>query len=217
MSKGIGRIVGVGVILMAVFFAVSAWSATDGITGATSPKSQSTLDNLITAHNGEINANARYLAFAQKADEEGYGAVASLFRAAARAEQVHFERQAKIIKQLGGVLNTKIETPVVKTTKENLEAAFNGETYEYTVMYKEFLAQAEKENNKEAIDVFEDAQAAENVHANLYKNVLDNLDAWKKPKKDFYVCPLCGNVVTALQWATCPICKTPAGQFMLVS
>ena len=41
-----------------------------------------TLDNLQAAYNGESNASAKYAAFAKKADEEGYGQVASLFRAA---------------------------------------------------------------------------------------------------------------------------------------
>ena len=50
-----------------------------------------TLDNLVTAYNGESNAHARYVEFAKKADEDGYGQVASLFRAAARAEEIHAE------------------------------------------------------------------------------------------------------------------------------
>src|SRR5664279_5699849 len=97
--------------------------------------SATTLDNLQAAFNGESNANARYLAFAKKADEEGYGKVASLFRAAARAEQVHFERHAKVIRQMGGTPLAKIETPVVQSTAQNLKAAVDGETYETTVMY----------------------------------------------------------------------------------
>src|SRR5512140_902870 len=64
---------------------------------------KTTLDNLQAAFNGESNANARYLAFAKKADAEGYGTAASPFRAAARAEPVHFERHAKAIKELGAV------------------------------------------------------------------------------------------------------------------
>jgi rubrerythrin len=115
---------------------------------------KTTLDNLQAAFNGETNANTRYLAFAQKADEEGYGKVASLFRATARAEQVHFERQAKLIKELGAVPAASVETPVVKSTPENLEIAMKGEIYESTVMYPEFLAKAEKDHNKGAVDVF---------------------------------------------------------------
>lgn len=182
---------------------------------SSSPKT--TLDNLMAAFNGESNANARYLAFAQKADEEGYGPVASLFRAAARAEQVHFEHHAAVIKELGGTPEAKIETQVVKTTKENIEAAIKGETYETEVMYPEFLTKAEKDKISSAVDVFEDAQKAEAVHAQWYKTALANLDAWKGAKNDFLVCPVCGNVVDVLPGAACPICQTDTKKFMAVS
>lgn len=176
-----------------------------------------TLKNLMDAYNGESNANARYLAFAKKADEEGYGKVASLFRAAARAEQIHFERHASVIMAMGGTPKATIVTPAVNTTQGNVEEAFMGETYEKNVMYPEFLAQAEKAGNKEAVDAFEDAQAAEGVHAALYKEVLDNMEAWKGAKKDFYVCPLCGNVVARLPAAVCPICATETKKFIMVN
>jgi rubrerythrin len=184
---------------------------------AAAPASKTTLDNLLTAYDGESNANARYLAFAKKADEEGYGQAASLFRAAARAEQVHFERHAAVIKELGGTPKANIETPVVKTTKENLEVAFKGEIHESTVMYPEFIAKAKKDKIKSAVDAFEDAGAAEAVHAKWYKKAIDNLDAWKGQKKDFYVCPLCGNVVDVLKGSKCPICATDTTKFMPVS
>jgi len=177
----------------------------------------STLANLMTAYNGESNANARYLAFAAKADEEGYGPVASLFRAAARAEQIHFERHAEAIKKLGGTPEATIETTLVKSTKENLEAALKGETYERDIMYPEFLKQAEKDKNKDAIDAFEDAQAAEGVHAKWYAQVLKGMSAWKGGNKEFFVCPLCGNVVDVLPGLTCPICATPTEKFIAVS
>ena len=184
--------------------------------GSTSP-AKTTLDNMMTAFNGESNANARYLAFAKKADEEGYGKVASLFRAAARAEQVHFERHAEIIKKLGGTPVATIETPDVKSTKENLESAVAGETYESTVMYPKFIAQAKKEGVDIALDPLEDAEKAETVHAKLYKSALADLDAWKGTSKDFFVCPLCGNVVDVLPDMVCPICDTAKDKFMPVS
>ncbi len=167
---------------------------------------KTTLDNLQAAFNGESNANARYLAFAKKADEEKYAKAATLFRAAARAEQVHFERHAKVIKELGGTPTANIETPVVKSTAENLKAAMEGEIYESTVMYPEFLAKAEKDNNKDAIDAFEDAGKAEAVHAGLYKRALENLPEWKGKNEKFYVCTFCGNVVEKLNFKECPLC-----------
>ncbi len=177
---------------------------------------KTTLDNLQAAFNGESNAHARYLAFAKKADEEGYGKVANLFRAAARAEQVHFENHTKVIKELGGTPTAKIETPVVKTTAENLKAAFDGETYETTVMYPEFLAKAQKDKVKGAIDTFEDAGRAEAVHAALYKKAMQDLPAWKGKGKGFFVCPVCGNVVEKTDFLRCPICDTSKKLFITV-
>ena len=181
------------------------------------PVEKTTLENLQAAFNGESNANARYLVFAKKADEEGYGKVASLFRAAARAEQVHFERHAKIIKSLGAVPAATIEASVAKTTAENLEAAMKGEVYESTAMYPEFLAKAKKDNNKEAIDIFEDAGRAEAVHAGLYKKALGDLNAWKGKNKDFFVCPVCGNVMENMKSRVCPICETSRRRFISVN
>ena len=180
------------------------------------PVEKTTLDNLQAAFNGESNAHARYLAFAQKADAEGYGRAASLFRAASRAEQVHFERHAKLIKELGAVPAAKIETPVVKSTEENLKAAMDGEIYESTIMYPEFLAKAKKDKNAGAIDVFEDAGKAEAVHAGLYKRALGNLNAWKGKNKEFFVCPVCGNVMENMKSVTCPICETSRRRFIAV-
>lgn len=183
---------------------------------ATPAVEKTTLDNLQTAFEGESNANARYLAFAKQAAMEGYGKVASLFRAAARAERVHFERHAKVIKELGGIPTANIETPVVKTTPENLKAAMEGEIYESTVMYPEFLAKADKDNIKNASDSFEDAEKAEAVHAGLYKNALENLEAWKGKNKNFEVCSLCGNVVEKLDFKACPLCGRSKNRFISV-
>src|SRR5271157_3127257 len=90
-------------------------------------ESTSTIDNLQVAFNGESNANARYLAFAKKADEEGYGEVASLFRAAAKAEEVHADKHAVVIKKRGAAPVHKLEQIEVKTTRKNLRAAIEGE------------------------------------------------------------------------------------------
>ena len=185
---------------------------------AADAKKKTTLDNLMEAYNGESNAHARYLAFAQKADDEGYGQAASLFRAAAKAEQVHLRHHAEVIKQLGGTPAANIEAPVVKGTKENLEAAFKGESYEKDTMYPAFIKQAEAEKIAAAVDSFQDARGAEAVHAALYQKVLSGLEAWKKPKKDFYVCPNCGNVVeTVSGLPVCQICGTKTKDFIAVS
>jgi rubrerythrin len=177
-----------------------------------------TLDNLQAAFNGESNAHARYLAFAEKAGQEGYGEVASLFRAAAKAEKVHAANHAAVIKNLGGTPQAKIETPVVKSTKENLEAAIQGESYERDTMYPDFLKQARAEGNRDAVQTFNYAKTAEAEHAKLYSEALNNLPKLKGSKaKDYFVCTVCGYTTSQMDFSKCPSCFTHKDKYEKVS
>jgi rubrerythrin len=177
-----------------------------------------TLDNLMAAYNGESNAHAKYLAYAEKADTEGYGKVASLFRAAASAEKIHLTNHARVIESMGGTPKADIKLPAVKSTKENLEDAVKGESYERSTMYPEFISQAEKENNADAVRTFTYAKAAEAEHAKLYQTALADLANWKVPNTDFYVCPTCGYTVEGKpSFAACPVCGTPATLYQAVN
>jgi len=175
-----------------------------------------TLKNLQIAYTGECNAQARYLAFAKKADSEGYHQVASLFRAAARSEEVHARNHAAVIKKMGGKAVAKKEKPVVKSTRENLASAIKGETYERDTMYPGFARTARKERNKDALRTFTLAQAVEANHAKFYTEASKNLNAWKT-KKDFYVCNACGNVVVKVDFARCPVCFEPKNEYRKVN
>ncbi len=96
-----------------------------------------TKDNVQAAFAGESQANRKYLFFAEKADDEGHKQIARLFRAAADAETAHARNHLKVIEG-------------VKSTKDNLMAAVSGENHEFTVMYPNFIKQAEAESQKEA-------------------------------------------------------------------
>ena len=179
--------------------------------------SSSTLDNLQTAFNGESNAHARYLAFAGKADEEGYGAVASLFRAAAHAEQIHARHHAEVIKALGAAPKADVKPPEVKSTAENLKVAIAGESYERDVMYPQFIAKAKADGNSGALRSFNYARAAEAGHAKLYQEAADNLAGWKGGPRDFYVCSVCGNTVMKIDFAKCPVCRQSKDNYQKVA
>ena len=177
-----------------------------------------TLDDLQAGFNGEINAHARYLAFVERADQEGYGEVASLFRAAAKAEEVHAANHAAVIKEMGGTAQAKIETPVVKSTKENLETAIKGESYERDTMYPEFLKQARAEGNRDAVQTFNYAKTAEAEHAKLYSEALNNLPKLKGSKAmDYFVCTVCGYPTSKLDFSKCPSCFTHKDKYEKVS
>ena len=197
--------------LLALTLALTALPS--GATAATK-----TLDNLQAGFNGESNAHARYLAFAEKAAEEGYGEVASLFRAAAKAEEVHAANHAAVIKKMGGTPLAKIETPVVKSTKENLDAAIKGESYERDTMYPDFLKQARAEGNRDAVQAFNYAKTAEGEHAKLYSEALNNLPKLKGSKeKDYYVCIVCGYTTSQLDFSKCPSCFSHKDKYEKVS
>ena len=175
-----------------------------------------TLDNLQSAFNGESNANAKYLEFAKKADQEGYAGAAALFRAAARAEEFHARNHADVIKKLGGTPKAEIKLPAIMSTADNLKASIEGETYERIKMYPEFIAEAKAAGEKDAVKSFNYALTAEGQHAKFYTEAAANLTAWKAAKK-FAVCPVCGNTVTVVDFSKCPVCFTPGEKFIAVA
>lgn len=177
-----------------------------------------TLQNMQAAFNGESNAHARYLAFAKHADGEGYGQVASLFRAAARAEEIHAANHAVVIKELGSAPEANVVAPEVKSTRENLEVAIKGETYERDTMYPDFLKQARADRNKSAVKSLNLAKTAEAEHAKLYAAALADLDNLKGSKSvEFSVCPTCGFTTRDPSFSKCPSCFTPKEKFEKVA
>jgi rubrerythrin len=163
----------------------------------------STNENLATAFAGESQANRKYLAFAKKAEKDGYPQVAKLFRAAAEAETIHALAH---FGSMGGV----------GSTLENLEKALAGETYEFTEMYPPMVTQAEKEGHKGKV-MLDWANRVEKVHAGLFRQALEALQAGKDlSKMEVYVCPICGDVEFGEPPEKCPVCNAPRSKYQLV-
>lgn len=158
--------------------------------------------NLQDAFAGESQANRKYLAFAKKAELEGYGQVAKLFRAAAEAETIHAHNH---LKELGGI----------KSTKDNLLAAISGETYEFQKMYPQMITDATDETAKNALRSFTLANEVEKIHAALYQKALDNLG--KNVAADYYVCQVCGYTAEGEAPDDCPVCKAKKQAFKKVA
>ncbi|HEY9659348.1 MAG TPA: rubrerythrin family protein, partial [Allocoleopsis sp.] len=164
-----------------------------------------TLKNLQAAYNGESNAHVMYLAFADKADQEGYKEVASLFRAAAKAEQIHRDNHAHVIQTMGATPQNTITTPEVGTTAENLDKAIKGESYERDSMYPKFIAEAKAENNQAALQTLNYALTAEAQHAKLYTEAKNDLSGWRAETHPFYVCTSSGETVASeSETSSCP-------------
>jgi rubrerythrin len=158
-----------------------------------------TVENLKDAFAGESQANRKYLAYAKKADEEGYPQAARLFRAAAAAETVHAHAH---LRAMGGI----------RTTSENQKDAIVGETHEFKNMYPAMIEAAQAEGHAQAATSFKFANAVEETHADLYQGILDNLGGAQE-EYPYFVCPVCGHTVGKVAPDTCPVCGTPGGKF----
>jgi rubrerythrin len=153
-----------------------------------------TKEGLKEAFAGESQANRKYLAFAEKADKEGFPQIAKVFRAAAAAETVHAHNHLRV---LGGI----------KSTKENIKAAVEGEHYEFNKMYPEFLEAAKNEGNKDAERTFHYANEVEKIHHKLYIAALKAAENGKDlDKNDIYICPICGYTHEGDPPDKCPVC-----------
>ncbi|MBU0908796.1 MAG: rubrerythrin family protein [Proteobacteria bacterium] len=156
-------------------------------------------ENLHEAFAGESQANRKYLAFASKADKEGFAQAAKLFRAAAAAETIHAHAHLRALKGVGA-------------TAENLQEAIAGETHEFKNMYPQMIKAAEAEGHKAALRSFQYANAVEKEHAALYQKALDSLEA-APAEYDYYVCSVCGHTHEKEAPEKCPVCGANANAF----
>ncbi|NLX93557.1 MAG: rubrerythrin family protein [Clostridiales bacterium] len=157
-----------------------------------------TLDNLMDAFAGESQANRKYLAYAKKAEKDGKVNAAKLFKAASDAETIHALKHFEVAGK-------------VATTADNLKDAVAGETHEYKEMYPDFVKVANEEGNKAALMSFSYAMQAEEVHARLYQEALENLD--QTEEVFYYLCPVCGNI-EKYRPEKCSICGAPGKMFI---
>ncbi len=157
-----------------------------------------THDNLMAAFTGESEANRKYMAYAKKAEKDGFLNAAKLFRAAADAETLHALKHFEVAGMVGD-------------TASNLKDGISGETYEYKEMYPPFVETAKAEGNNAAVMTFTFAMKAEEVHAKLYQEALDNLEDFEEVF--YYLCPTCGNIEKFVP-ERCSICGVPGDKFI---
>lgn len=161
-------------------------------------------EDLKAAFSGESQANRKYLAFGEKANKEGFSQIGKLFRAAAAAETVHAHNH---LRAMGGI----------KSTVENIKASIEGEQYEFTEMYPDFLEDAKKEGDKAAERTFDWANQVEKVHHKLYEKALKAAESGKDLEKgDIYVCPVCGYTHEGKLPDNCPVCNAPKEKFQKI-
>ena len=160
--------------------------------------------NLLDAFAGESMARNKYTYFASVAKKAGYEQIAALFLQTADNEKEH----AKLwFKALGGV----------GTTEENLLAAAEGESYEWTDMYDRMAREADEEGFHDLARQFRGVAAIEKTHEERYRALLRNVETkqvFEKAGVVMWECRNCGHVVLSTEAPlVCPVCKHPQSFF----
>jgi rubrerythrin len=180
-------------------------------------KGSQTEKNLLAAFAGESQARNRYTFFASQAKKEGYEQIAAIFQETADNEKEHAELYFKHLK--GGMVEITASYPagIINSTAENLQAAANGENFEWTKLYPGFGDVAEKEGFPEAANTFRQISKVEAYHERRYVKLLENVKAAKVFKKDAPIkwkCRNCGYVHESGQaHGICPVCGHPQSYF----
>jgi rubrerythrin len=156
---------------------------------------QTVIRNLETAYEEEMKSSAACKAYAARADEEGYHGIASLFRATARAEQIHANNHARILRHMGGLTDITVPEPRVDSTAENLNAALVDQKFEVDYLYPTFLMSAGPLFDSTAIRSFKQALEADKSHVQLYSNATSRVkdggdEGWALARREFGVCGL---------------------------
>ena len=166
--------------------------------------------NLMAAFAGESQARNKYTYFASKAKKEGYEQIASIFEETALNEKEHAKMWFKLLQ--GGE---------IKSTKENLLQAAEGENYEWTDMYAEFSKVAKEEGFDHIAYLFDEVGKIEKTHEERYRKLLDNIENGKvfvKSEQKMWICRNCGHIHYGEKAPEfCPVCNHPQSYFEIKS
>ena len=169
-------------------------------------KGSKTEQNLMTAFAGESQARNKYTYFASKAKKEGYEQIAAIFQETADNEKEHAKIWFKLLN--GGEIGT---------TAENLNAAADGENYEWTDMYADFAKTAEEEGFTELAEKFRMVAEIEKTHEERYRALLHNVETkevFEKSEVKVWECRNCGHIVVGVKAPqVCPVCNHPQAYF----
>lgn len=160
--------------------------------------------NLWTAFAGESQARNKYTYFASTAKKEGYEQISEIFLKTAENEKEHAKMWFKELNELGN-------------TMENLNAAADGENYEWTDMYEGFAKTADKEGFPELARKFRLVAAIEKRHEERYRALLHNIETaevFAKSEVKVWECRNCGHIVIGTKAPeVCPTCNHPQSYF----
>ncbi len=175
-----------------------------------------TIENMLSAYEGELTATAKYEEFSKRAESDGYHNIAILYNAVSAAENIHSRNHLAVLNDAGAkipIIKPKFE---VKSTKENLKDDIDGEAFEAKTMYPQFLKTAEEANNQIAVLSLTYAMKTEQKHKFFFEQVLGdiNSNALNSLPSHYFVCPACGNTYSTASPRHCDFSLTDGKQFL---
>ena len=179
------------------------------------PVATVTLENLQTALNKQVKYQHMYTLFAQRAEKEHQKNIAHLYRALARAEEIHAADHRRLIKTLGGEpVTPALDALVIGTTLQTLKMAISSVEPVVESMYPNLIHTAELENVPDAVKQFKAVKDADARQLELLKEALNkNMNISKTP---YYLCPKCGYVFNSEGTDKCPNCQVTKEQFEIL-
>ncbi|NMB44643.1 MAG: rubrerythrin family protein [Clostridiales bacterium] len=176
---------------------------------------QTTAKNLQSAFGGESQAHMRYMSWGEKANQDGFPTVQTLFNAISYAEEIHAKSHFRVLKDVKGNADVLSGGAFgIGTTSENLKLAAEGERYEVMEMYPDFIKEAEASGEKSAVRSMELALEAEKTHEKLFLDAKEYTDNEKDIDfKNIHVCQVCGYTAHGDMVDVCPICNVPNSKF----
>jgi rubrerythrin len=180
-------------------------------------KGSQTEKNLLAAFAGESQARNRYTYFASVAKKAGFEQIAAILLETAENEKEHAKRFFKFLEGGDLVITAAYPAGTVGDTAQNLKAAADGEKMEWTTIYKDFAATAEKEGFPEVAAAFKMIAKVELEHEKRYRALLDNVTSgrvFKKGKAERWICRNCGYIHEGPEApGLCPACQHPQAFF----
>jgi rubrerythrin len=184
-------------------------------------KGSQTEKNVLAAFAGESQARNRYTYAASEAKKAGYEQIAAIFLDTADNEKEHAKKFFELLEGGEAVITAAYPAGVIGDTAANLEAAANGERFEWTTLYKNFAEVARQEGFKKVAAVFTEIAEVEAGHEARYRKLLANVLEGKVFKKDESVkwrCRNCGYIHEGPEAPkVCPACTHPQAYYELLA
>ena len=187
----------------------------------TSIKGTQTEKSVLAAFAGESQARNRYTYFASVAKKEGYEQIAAIFAETADNEKEHAKMFFELLE--GGEVEITAGYPagIIGDTAANLEAAADGERFEWATLYKDFAGKARDEGLKQVAATFTEIAEVEEQHEKRYRSLLKNVREGKVFEKDVVVkwkCRNCGYVHEGKSAPNvCPACRHPQAYYEVMA